>query len=150
MSLRDGIPLANSARYEEGSYSAQLLIYEPGQFPHGLIGPAELFWQPSSGSSSTGQVAVWVRVHPSIFQETWRVLDSQAGDHIRMRDLRPELESFDLMGPLSGGVILRSLPFSTSESQGHRRAIVNTLTADAAAIPDGLTCSFAAVDPRLS
>lgn len=67
-----------------------------------------------------------------------------------MKDLRAELESFELMGPLAGNAILRSLPFSPSESEENRQAIIGTLSGDAAEVPDGLMLSFNAVDPRLS
>lgn len=134
---------AECDRFEEGSHSAHVNLYAPGQFPRCLIGPAELLWLPSQSARAT----VWVRVHPSIFQETWAAL---ACPLVQRRDLRTELESFDIMGPLSGSTILRSLPFSSSESEENRQAIISALTGDAAAVPNGLTLSFTAVDPRLS
>lgn len=78
------------------------------------------------------------------------MLASLCGDQIRMRDLRSELESFELIGPSSGSAILRSLPFSPSEPDDNRQAVLNTLTADPAEVPDGLVFSYTGVDPRLS
>lgn len=108
-----------------------------------------MLWKPSA-TSQAEQATAWVRVHPSIFQEAWKALASQSGDDVRMRDLRSELESFELIGPSSGSAILRSLPFSPSEPVENSQSISSVLSRDVAEIPDNLVLSFNAIDPRLS
>ena len=110
------------------------MLYHYITFPRGLIGPADLLWRPIDPSESHEPRQMWLRIHPSIFEETWQaiktaisqlVLDrrSQPGPSsmcdevaIQMRDLRSEVEAFEIMGPRAGLVLRRVLRVCRGES----------------------------------
>lgn len=102
------------------------MLYSYDLYPHGLIGPVEILWQPDE--EMNGDRTLWIRIHPSIFQECWDALKSvlkrcstvppdDAGPSnqlalesaIHMRDLRGEVDAFEIMGPLAGRVLRRVL-----------------------------------------
>jgi ribonuclease P/MRP protein subunit POP1 len=106
-------------RYENGSRFAEVLLYHPDSFPLELIGPVEILWCPDGGK-------VWVRLHPSIFEETFDALKLatstlSAGQMVHVRDLREDLGSFDFVGPLSGRLIRRVLRVCRNESSLKKR-----------------------------
>ena len=115
-------------RYEAGGRTAQTWLYRPGTFPLGLIGPADILWE--SDVRSGYQRRLWIRVHPSIFEEVWKPLreeistSSQPNEPlaalISMRDLRGDLGSFEITGPLAGTVLKRVLSLSKAESPEKR------------------------------
>lgn len=125
-------------------------LYEPNRFPQGFIGPAELLWHRPAKPAETNAIKLWIRVHPSFFEEAWSIIQTLSSDRCQLRDLRFDLESFDITGPLSGVAILRALSISASEPEESRRLVVKTLACDPAEIPDSLIASFNAVDPRLA
>lgn len=109
-------------------------MYHPDRFPEGLIGEAEILWQPSSGPDPGRRV--WIRLHPSIFSEVWDVLklatrlqvdtsEQSSGSSstdpvpfggLQIRDLRSELDGFEITGPLAGKALRRVLRLCRSES----------------------------------
>jgi ribonuclease P/MRP protein subunit POP1 len=48
---------------------------------------------------------IWIRIHPSIFEEAFAAIRSVGV----VRDLRGELDSFELVGPMSADVLSRVL-----------------------------------------
>lgn len=116
-------------RFENGSRVAEVLVYQPESFPRGLIGPAEILWQPLTQDKNPHNDAlrIWIRVHPSIFDQVFSTLKAVSGNilaeenlskrvqALQLRDLRGELESFEIMGPKSGEVLRRVLRLCKSE-----------------------------------
>lgn len=104
-------------------------MYQPESFPRGLIGPAEILWQPLTQDKNPHNDArrIWIRVHPSIFDQVFSTLKAVSGNilaeenlskrvqALQLRDLRGELESFEIMGPKSGEVLRRVLRLCKSE-----------------------------------
>lgn len=110
---------------------AEVTLHRYREWPAGMIGPAEILWQPRP-TSNTGdrkgkrkQVGnpvedackrhLWIRIHPSIFDETYKTLvkaissyyqrpDARSADRgvgVEMKDLRGAMNSFEIMGPRS-------------------------------------------------
>lgn len=116
-------------RFENGARVAEVLVYQPESFPRGLIGPAEILWQPLAQDKSphNDPRRIWIRVHPSIFDQVFSTLKAVSGNilaeenlskrvqALQLRDLRGELESFEIMGPKSGEVLRRVLRLCKSE-----------------------------------
>lgn len=72
------------------------MLYRPDSYPLGLIGPAEII---------RGE-KIWIRIHPSIFDEASAAIKAAVGV---VRDLRGELDNFELVGPMSEEVLSRVL-----------------------------------------
>lgn len=122
-------------RYESGARLGKTTIHQYRQWPSGLIGPADVLWKPLEASRSQSQFTtqvqeaeeertVWIRVHPSMFEEVWTALteaikgyyeqgssavaasaSGSGGGRIRMKDLRGDLCAFEVMGPRAAGVL---------------------------------------------
>jgi ribonuclease P/MRP protein subunit POP1 len=168
-------------RYESGGRISRGLIYHPDRFPEGLIGEAEILWR-SSESETVSRRTLWLRLHPSIFQETWEALEldiksrlaaiAQAGSstssrmvNLQIRDLRGEVDGFEITGPMAGQVLRRVLRLCKSEASEkhmvkhiHPRWIVAHAgqffealgsAQSSAEFPDGLVAGVKAYDPRL-
>lgn len=100
----------------------------------GFIGPAEIIWQPSQEGAK--ERTLWIRLHPAIFQEVWDVFkeaiskssvsdDFGAGPSdtgyldnsgIQIRDLRAEIDGFEIMGPTAAKILRRVLRLCKGES----------------------------------
>jgi ribonuclease P/MRP protein subunit POP1 len=112
---------------------AELTLHRYREWPGGMIGPAEILWRPrapeptvdvkgkrkrkSTGDASDSPAAskrqIWIRVHPSIFNETHSTLvkaitsfyqqkdrsASSMQSSLELRDLRGEFNSFEITGP---------------------------------------------------
>lgn len=96
---------ADRTRYDAGSRAVYTELYHLNAFPMGLIGPVTLLWHPS------GEKA-WLRVHPSIYKESFDAIKRAMGefDHVsdmQIHDLREELSSFELVGPEGGRLLKR-------------------------------------------
>ena len=91
-------------RYECGH--VETVLYHPDSFPLGMIGPASVIWRPDSQ-------CVWLRLHPSIYTETWEAINTAiaqgSSSELFMRDLRHELGAFEVVGPEGGKLIRRVL-----------------------------------------
>lgn len=112
-------------RFESGGRMGHTIVYQLDTFPLSMIGPVEVIWQPwaiCDGRPVSDDRKIWLRVHPSIFTESWTVLKfaiSSLGDSdhagpsevskhgICMRDLRQELEAFEITGPKAGKALKR-------------------------------------------
>ena len=105
---------------------AETMLYRYDGFPGGLIGPAQIIWKPSGTGNAHRRL--WIRLHPSIFQETWdtvkmgiheltRTKGIEPGssssplttDGLQMRDLRGDLDALEIIGPSAGHVLGRIL-----------------------------------------
>lgn len=105
------------------------MLYHYDRYPQSLIGPMEIVWQPLDQTSV--EKMIWIRLHPSIFQEAWSAIrsalltSSNEGDppiswddgesSVRMRDLRGDVDTFEIMGPLAGNVLRRVLRLCKDE-----------------------------------
>lgn len=105
-------------RFENGSRTAEGMLYHPDSFPLGLIGPVEILWCAEEASTSR----VWIRIHPSIFVEAFDALRSTVAEHIgssvgvQVRDLREDIGSFEIVGPQGGRSLRRILRICRDES----------------------------------
>lgn len=96
-----------------------------------MIGPVEIIWQPNEDKES--QRTIWLRVHPSIHTEVHDALvallsssefQEQAASSstsisnpvIQLKDLRGEIDSFEIMGPQAARVLRRILRLVKSEN----------------------------------
>jgi ribonuclease P/MRP protein subunit POP1 len=149
-------------RYEGGAQVANVDFYEHENVPHGLIGPAQVIWKPSSASDSTEPRTVWLRVHPSIFDAVYQAVRASAGlgegaagssrdaSVLTIRDLRDKLEAFEVIGPLAGKVLRRVLRVVATESPEKKEAFRALLAVDPAEIPSDVVVGVTVHDPRLS
>lgn len=139
-------------------------VFHPASFPQGLIGPVDILWQPRLLDDSTTR-RLWIRVHPSIFDDTIKAVrqavsvppaaigvagPSTPSSHVHVRDLRDDLETFEIMGSLAGQAISRVLRLCPLESAQKRKALEQLLLADPAECPKDAVFGFRAYDPRLS
>ncbi|WVQ77825.1 hypothetical protein IAR50_007516 [Cryptococcus sp. DSM 104548] len=144
--------------FESGSRVAGVSFYQYGTFPQGLIGPGEIIWQPKT--QAEGDRKVWIRLHPSIFNDIWTLfkstslhISSEAGSScnasqgLQIRDLREELEALEIMGPKSGEVLRRVLRLCKTD-KGLKHRVFNGLQ-DPANQSDGTIIGLQAYDPRL-
>ena len=107
---------------------AKTMLHYSDGFPRGLVGPVDIIWQTSNEPKE--ERTLWIRIHPSIFQDAWDVLkDAQrrisayaskeagpsnqgmelVGGPMQMRDLRADVDAFEIMGPRAGAVLRRVL-----------------------------------------
>ncbi|BEI85520.1 hypothetical protein CcaverHIS002_0509210 [Cutaneotrichosporon cavernicola] len=140
-------------KYDGGMRVAHISAYHFGTFPLGLIGPVDVLWQPAREDKGR---TVWLRVHPSIFDEVWETMTTAISAHsdefgaLLVHDLRDTLESFEITGPLAGQVLSRSMRICNSEPEDKKRALASLLHGDPAECPDGMIVGFKVYDPRLS
>ncbi|OCF60925.1 ribonuclease P/MRP protein subunit POP1 [Kwoniella mangroviensis CBS 10435] len=148
------------SKYEDGSRVANILLYHFGSFPTNLIGPAEVIWQTPTPDIDL-RPRIWLRLHPSIFNETWDALkvataqlqqsgSSRIGD-LQIRDLRGEINSIDLIGPKSGKVLRRVLRLCRDE-KGVKSKFFESLRDldDPAQLTEGMIVGLNVHDPRLN
>lgn len=112
-------------RYETGSRMAETTLYRPDTFPLGLIGPVEILWDPSTETAAR----VWIRLHPSIVEETFDALKdatskyagSSTASPLLIRDLSEDLGTFQIVGPRAGRLIRRIFKVCRDESAQKKR-----------------------------
>jgi hypothetical protein len=102
---------------------------------------------------------VWIRVHPSIFDDVLSAIQT-AGNRaagsskdqasLEIRNIRDELECFELMGPLAGKVIQRVLRVSDGESQKKKDEFASLLGGEPAEHPSDSVVGVTVYDPRLA
>ncbi|WVR06792.1 hypothetical protein IAU60_003828 [Kwoniella sp. DSM 27419] len=149
------------SRYEDGSRVANITLYHYDAFPAGLIGPAEVLWCPD-GRHTQASCRLWLRLHPSIYNEVWDVLkvasrqlfqagSTSASTPMQIRDLRGEINSLDIMGPRAGHVIKRVLKLCRSELKV-KTSFFDSLDVmqDASSLDEGLVAGVTIHDPRLN
>lgn len=148
-------------RFITGARACDTHIYKPDAYPYDLIGPVTVIWQSSSddmwlpkGRSkpqevidldtlkeanlkfrSTPRRLVWIRIHPSIFEDVYLVIqtsvsyaldaakkangpDSKVLLGVTICDLRERLNVFEIMGPKSSQVIKGA--FKPIKAQGRK------------------------------
>ncbi|WWD17028.1 hypothetical protein CI109_101465 [Kwoniella shandongensis] len=156
------------SKFECGSRMASVMVYHYNAFPRGLIGPAEVLWQPQEASDANLPKRLWLRLHPSIFNVVWDTLKLAAASQqtngdvpstskatasapIQIRDLRGDVESMEIMGPKAGKVLRRVLRLCKSESGQPRKffELLGRLN-DPAEIPEGTVVGLKVYDPRLN
>lgn len=136
---------------------ANVVFYHTDAYPLHLIGPGEVLWHPDSQK-------IWLRLHPSIFTTVWDelkkavVLDNVVS--LQIRDLRSEVDSFELTGPRSAQMLHRILRLANSEDGEKRRvsdggavlikffdALAYLQSSDT--LPENLVVGIKVYDPRL-
>ncbi|KAK4686639.1 ribonuclease P/MRP protein subunit POP1, partial [Tremellales sp. Uapishka_1] len=137
-------------RFESGARSVHTELYHFATFPRGLIGPVEIIWQPGKGEKRR----VWMRIHPSIFVEVWDSLKLclKDGSTATMKDLRLDLDAFEIMGPRAGKVLARVVKVCKSDLVDKAKSNFVKMMAsldDAAQLPDGIVAGLRVYDPRL-
>ncbi|WRT66655.1 uncharacterized protein IL334_003614 [Kwoniella shivajii] len=148
-------------RYEDGSRVANISLYQFDSFPVGLIGQAEVMWQPLSPELPQHERKLWIRLHPSIYNETWNALKvtthqfqqsgSSKSQNLQIRDLRGEINSLDILGPKSGKVLRRVLRLCRSEKGTKHKFFENLRDIDdPAQLSEGMIVGLRVHDPRLS
>ncbi|KAL1411390.1 Ribonucleases P/MRP protein subunit pop1 [Vanrija albida] len=153
--VTSGGPIAGP-RIENGSRVAHTTLHWPSAFPHRLIGPVEVLWEPQPQQPSSRRV--WIRIHPSIYDEAATAIREAATSSptgiatpLKINELRDSIESFEIMGPLAGHVLSRILHLSApSISEKKRQNIEVLLAMDPAQIPDGTIIGCQVHDPRLT
>lgn len=150
--VHNHLPELTPQRHENGSLVAHTTLHWPSQFPRRLIGPVEVLWEPQL--QQAGRRRVWIRIHPSIFEEALTAIREAVADgpsDVEVKDLEDALESFEIMGPLAGHVLSRILSLSgPSISEKKRQNIEVLLAMDPAQIPDGTVIGCQVHDPRLT
>ncbi|WVQ99709.1 hypothetical protein IAU59_006850 [Kwoniella sp. CBS 9459] len=171
-------------KYEDGSRVAKITLYHFDSFPTGLIGPAEVLWYPSGNGPLARQPSksetrrLWIRIHPSIYNETWDTLKhaisqirqgpvcpsassnssssssrvaANAFSTLQIRDLREEINSLDIVGPRAGRTLRRVLRVCRSE-QGMKKQFFESLRDldDPAQLSEGMIVGLRIHDPRLN
>ena len=149
------------SKFESGTKAARIDMYHTEAYPLHLIGPAEIIWQAPS-NPNTANRRIWLRLHPAIFSEVWDEFKiaclvpntssstTSTAVPLQIRDLRSEIDSFELTGPLSGRVlkrILRVCHGEEAEKQGFYAALGNLRSTSA--LPEGLVAGLKVYDPRL-
>ncbi|WVW84177.1 hypothetical protein I302_106207 [Kwoniella bestiolae CBS 10118] len=146
------------SKYEDGSRVANIMLYHYDSFPTSLIGQAEVIWQTPSESEMK---RVWLRLHPSIFNETWNALkmatsqlqqsESSSIRTLQIRDLRGDINSIDLIGPKAGKVLRRILRLCKDEKGVKNKFFENLRDLDdPAQLTEGMVAGLKVHDPRLN
>lgn len=109
---------------------AEVTLHRFREWPAGMIGPAEIIWRPTPAplavdckgkrkqvgdtddKKTTGARQIWIRLHPSIFDETYATLVKAITSYyqrdtirtseergVELRDLRGSTNCFELTGP---------------------------------------------------
>jgi len=134
-------------RYELGGRMGDTMLYHREGFPPRLIGPVEILWEPHTGHNER---RIWLRLHPSIFEEAWDALkaastiissatsnEASSSCHdqpdmvsaFQMRDLREDIDAFEILGPKAGLVLRRVLRLCRDEVPGKAQVCHHSLVA---------------------
>ncbi|KAJ9109900.1 hypothetical protein QFC19_001880 [Naganishia cerealis] len=173
------------SRYETGGRMAQFTLHRHREWPGGMIGPAELLWRPQalvtspvngnnkrkresktdvSDNPASNTRQLWIRVHPSIVDETYGTFvkaitsfyqqkDRQSTartSSLEIRDLRGEINSFEITGPKAIQVIGGVLDICRSEIPPKKAFIRHLKYAETPQnVPERLIVGLQVYDPRL-
>ncbi|XP_065333173.1 ribonucleases P/MRP protein subunit POP1 [Cloeon dipterum] len=86
-----------------GSKEGQIVLYTPGEYPKGCIGPAKLMWRPQ-GAEETRQLWLWC--HPGLRNEVLENMSKVIGDkQVTVTALDEEFNRYRLVGPLTMPVL---------------------------------------------
>ncbi|TIA88306.1 hypothetical protein E3P99_02689 [Wallemia hederae] len=144
---------ASSKRYIFGTREMQSYIYEHKAYPTNIIAPVSLIWHAADGVRD--KRSVWLRCHPSAFNEVHQSLHNAAnelGDNaLLIRDLRGHVNTFELYGPHSSQVLAGAFRLAKSNGKAQRIAWQKlSKAATPAHFPTGFVAGFNVEDPRLS
>lgn len=151
-----------------GSRACHTHIYQPGQFPLGLICPVTVLWRPVSeqDSASNNMRTLWIQCHPAPFSTVYAALHTsisdaleqlQAGsptsapvEGVEMADLRGRVNVFDIVGPRSSQVLHGALhPVSLNGDVQEVWPSLKNLSTPGSIAP-GIIIGLSVRDPRLS
>jgi ribonuclease P/MRP protein subunit POP1 len=135
---------ANGKRYSSGNRSCETILYRHNEFPKGMIGPALLLWRKKEET----QRQLMIRIHPAMVKEVWHELYFCAKEigNIRVEDIRFEIGSIDLFGPLSVEALYSILKVgkgSSYKTWNHLRGVP-----DSSSLPMGAVLDLDLCDPR--
>ncbi|WVN87681.1 uncharacterized protein L203_102867 [Cryptococcus depauperatus CBS 7841] len=149
-------------RFENGTTVARVSFYQHSTFPRGLVGPAEILWQPQPSTSQFKPCSkIWIRLHPSIFTQVWESLKisslqatnvtnstTKTGANLQIKNRSEELEALEITGPRSGEVLRRVFKLCKRE-KAQKGMFFNNL-GDPVRISDGAVIGLSVYDPRLN
>ena len=137
-------------RTKLGSFYGEVVLYKPGMFPLGCIGPARYLWRADSGETSgTGDAVLWLWIHPAMKPEVVSSLCLLCGDETtpgpRVTVLK-DILMFELTGPKSHQVLSKVrhhpppcaqigthlLSLSLTHTQTHKYTLCTSCSAHAA------------------
>jgi ribonuclease P/MRP protein subunit POP1 len=171
--------LTDCFRYRSGSRALETHIYKYGSYPFDLIAPVSVIWMPQvlsdvamcsdphqshSTATQAGQKGkykdpapslqqrvVWVRVHPSAFDDTVSTLQkaislalqqmNQGGEttteekEVLIGDLRGQINAFEIMGPKSNQVLKGALSPVHQKDEDQQFHKVNWHAVNVSSIP---------------
>ena len=145
----------------------QSYIYEHKAYPTNIIAPVYLIWHAADGVRD--KRSVWLRCHPSAFNEVHQSLHNAATElsdnALLIRDLRSHVNTFELYGPHSSQVLAGAFRLAKSNGKAQRIVGVTNSTiamtntskawqklskaATPAHFPTGFVAGFNVEDPRL-
>ncbi|KAI1318477.1 ribonucleases P/MRP protein subunit POP1-domain-containing protein [Xylariaceae sp. FL0255] len=124
-----------------------------------VIGPATIIWNPrpemQEGEQATPDRHLFIRIHPSTFQETFdellRLIKAYK-PRPYVQDLRHEIGSIEVTGPDATEALLGVLKPSQPGEEGSHAARFKALLGlrDPASLPLGSLLAFSILDPRLT
>lgn len=139
-------------RYELGGRAAHSILYYYDRYPSHMIGPIEIIWNPEHADMRR----MWIRIHPAIYNEAWDALklgitriSGTSSKSVHMRDLRGEIEAFEITGPRASMVLRRILRLAGSE-KGVKAQFFDSLTSVLPSeVPENMVVGLRVHDPRL-
>lgn len=111
-------------------------------------------------ADSAAPRVVWLHVHPSVFLEVHRAIQTSASDviadsshrvsQIEITDLRGSLNAYEIVGPRASQVLTGAL--KATKDSGSGRKAWNSLAglSSSASVPKGMVIGLQVFDPRLS
>ena len=120
-----------SQKTKLGSFYGEVVLYKPGMFPLGCIGPARYLWRADSGETSgTGDAVLWLWIHPAMKPEVVSSLCLLCGDETtpgpRVTVLK-DILMFELTGPKSHQVLSKVLRQSQQEENSPSRQLLQRM-----------------------
>ncbi|KAJ1977992.1 Ribonucleases P/MRP protein subunit pop1 [Dimargaris xerosporica] len=168
-------PNVNSAHFLYGHHQCTTVLYHPGHYPYGCIGPVTLLWCPvdsnsiQAGESMALTRKLWLIVHPSARAELMLVLQQiiqsmtettkpiARAAPCQVTDLTGQLNLFEFTGPHTVGLMeaiftLASVPDGHNERTAAVAQLWQDITAlrSTASLPAGAVLGLDIQDPRLT
>ena len=121
-----------------GGRRGETVIYFPGVYPLGCIGPVSYIWkEKGEGEGEEGERELLLWVHPSIYDVVFELLggeidgneEKERGEdkmevdsgNVKIISLKDTLSFFEIRGPLSHPLLLRTLlPVGMEEREGEK------------------------------
>ena len=111
----------------DGSREGNVVLYEPGSYPRGCIGPVSFIWRPPEGDKFIGKTReekyscavkrrLWICFHPSMKFPLLKVLESlMEKSEITFRNLEKCLNCFEFYGPDTFKILQEIIHFSHAD-----------------------------------